>query len=66
MTLINNNGFTDAHGQSVKPGDTVYYANRSTNATLMDADQDGEATIQLDDGKLLFVKWHRLIKVSNK
>jgi hypothetical protein len=57
------NGFTDSTGQSVKPGDRVIYSLRAVEGTLVEALQDGDATIELDDGKMLFVKWHRLTKV---
>lgn len=63
MNPGNNNGFTDKNGQSVKPGDRVFYSLRSVEGTLLEALQDGDGTIELDDGKILFVKWDRCIKV---
>lgn len=59
-----NNGFTDCNDQSVKPGDKVFYSLRSVEGKLVEALQDGDATIELSDGKLLFVKWCRLTKVT--
>lgn len=63
MESRGNNGFTDYNDQSVKPGDRVFYSLRSVEGTLIEALQDGDATIELDDGKLIFCKWNRLIKV---
>lgn len=63
MHSKNDNGFTDYNGQSVKPGDRVFYTLRSTEGKLLEALQDGDATIELDDGKLIFCKWNRLTKV---
>ena len=57
------NGFTDYNNKSVKPGDRVYYSERNVEGILLEALQDGDATIELDDNKVLFVKWHRLTKV---
>ncbi len=60
------NGFTDHAGNHVLPGDRVFYSLRSVEGKLLEALQDGDASIELDDGKILFVKWHRLTKVVNE
>lgn len=62
MTIFEQ-GFTDSNKVSVTPGDRVYYSLRNVEGTLLEASQDGDASVELDDGRILFVKWHRLTKV---
>ena len=63
VNMTPDSGFTDSNGQHVKHGDTVRYSLRGVTGKIVEILQDGDGTIELDDGKLLFVKWCHLTKV---
>ena len=56
-------GFIDKNSQEVIEGDRVFYSLRSVEGIVEDILQDGDATLKLDDGKLLLVKWNRLTRI---
>lgn len=61
--MSKSNGFRDSNDNLVLPGDRVWYSLRNVEGVLIEALHDGDASIELEDGKILFVKWHRLTKV---
>lgn len=54
--------FTDYNGKHVTEGDRVR-SDFGYQGTIVEILQDGDGTIQLDDGSCKQVKWCRLTKV---
>jgi hypothetical protein len=64
MYILNDNGFTDGDGKSVKALDVVEYRFGRRRGILMEAMHDGDAFVYFRDTKQLeTVKWHHLCKV---
>ena len=58
----NKSGFTNAEGQRISEGDSVFCKSRSCRAVVDEVLPDGEVFVTFDDGTFGEVKWGDLMK----
>ncbi len=52
----------DSKGNTISKGDKIFYPPKNIYGKVLEILQDGDGLIELDDGRLMIVKWKWLIK----